>query len=70
MRDISVITSTYNTITFLIKTLNSLSKQTLDRSLSEIIVVDDGSTDGTSSVIDQYSSKFPIRYFHPTPRLD
>ncbi|MCK5255047.1 MAG: glycosyltransferase family 2 protein, partial [Deltaproteobacteria bacterium] len=51
---ISVIIPTYNRRHELEKLLHSLNRQTLPSSQFEIIVVDDGSTDGTPEVLDQF----------------
>ena len=45
--DISIIIPTYNNCNYLINTVRHLSLQSLDKGKYEIIVVDDGSTDGT-----------------------
>ena len=51
--NVSVVIPTYNRKPILEKCLKALEKQTLNNSISdyEIIVIDDGSTDGTSSWI-------------------
>ena len=48
----SVIIPTYNRASFIINTISSLTKQTFQD--FEVIVVDDGSTDGTSYQIEDY----------------
>ena len=48
---ISVIIPTYNRKDILIKCLNALNKQTLSHTAYEVIVVDDGSNDGTEDAI-------------------
>jgi len=53
---ISVIIPTYNRANFLEKTLNSILSQTTQS--NEIIVVDDGSTDQTKSIISKYDIKY------------
>lgn len=52
---ISVIVPVYNVKKYLPTCLNSICNQTL-QSL-EIILVDDGSTDGSSSIVDKYAAK-------------
>lgn len=61
---ISVIVPTYNTSSLLDKTLNSLKHQNLDKSLFEVLVIDDGSTDNTREVTEQYKQDFNVRYFY------
>jgi glycosyltransferase involved in cell wall biosynthesis len=53
--DIAVIIPVYNAIQYLDECLNSIVSQTY-REL-EIILVDDGSTDGSEKVCDQWSAK-------------
>ena len=63
MVSVSIIVPIYNTREYLPRCLNSLLNQTLED--IEIIAVDDGSTDGSSEIVDKYaleSSK--IRVFH------
>lgn len=57
MTKVSVIVPVYNTENFLERCLNSLVNQTLDD--IEIIVVNDGSTDNSQTIIDDYAGKFP-----------
>jgi len=52
----SVIIPTYNSIATLIPLLESLKKQTLPD--FEVILVDDGSTDGTENVVGQYDIQY------------
>lgn len=61
---ISVITPTYNRADELGPLINSLQNQTLDHSLFELIISDDGSTDDTAVVIDTWREKidFSLRY--------
>lgn len=57
---VSVIIPTYNRKDSLLRTLNSLIRQTLSTNWYEVIVVDDGSTDGTSEIIQQ---SFPFTLY-------
>ena len=57
---ISVIIPTYNNKDELVETLEQLSKQTLDASLFEIIIVDDGSTDGTAQMISDFIDSYRL----------
>lgn len=54
---ISVIVPVYNVAPYLKKCLDSLVNQTIDD--IEIIVVNDGSTDGSQKIIDEYQNKYP-----------
>lgn len=54
---VSVIIPVYNVKDYIQKCLDSLVNQTLKQ--MEIIVIDDGSTDGTSEIIDNYKNKYP-----------
>jgi glycosyltransferase involved in cell wall biosynthesis len=54
---ISVVVCTYNRANLLARALESLAEQTLDKTLYEIIVVDNASTDNTGEV---------VRLFHDT----
>lgn len=53
---ISVIVCTYRNPELLTKTLDSLSRQTLNQDLFEIIVVDNNSQDSTPNVVSRYRS--------------
>ncbi|WP_027376012.1 glycosyltransferase [Kaistella palustris] len=58
MKRISVIVPVYNVEKYLGKCLYSLVNQTLGD--FEIIVVNDGSTDGSQQIIDDYAKDFPL----------
>ncbi len=58
MAKISVIIPAYNSQQFIGETLESLLRQTLKD--IEVIIVNDGSTDGTQDIIDEYASKYDI----------
>lgn len=51
---ISVIMATYKRKDVVVKSLEMLKRQTLDVSSFEVIVVDDGSKDGTSEVVNEF----------------
>jgi CDP-glycerol glycerophosphotransferase len=62
----SIIVPTYNRETLLSKALHSVFSQIRqDVFRFEILVVDDGSTDGTFDVVDKFQKEYqvPIRYF-------
>ena len=54
---VSVIVAAYNEEHWLRRCLTSLKKQTL--AALEVIIVDDGSTDGTATICDQYCARWP-----------
>ena len=54
---VSVIVPVYNALNYIQQCLDSLVNQTLTN--MEILVVDDGSDDGTADVLDIYAEKFP-----------
>lgn len=54
---ISVIVPVYNVENYLEKCLNSLVNQTLEE--VEILVINDGSTDNSQKIIDEFQQKFP-----------
>lgn len=58
MSQISVIVPCYNGAAFLARCLDSLAGQTVFEQM-EIIVVNDGSTDETQSIVERYSHKHP-----------
>jgi GT2 family glycosyltransferase len=58
---ITVIIPTYNRCSRLQRVLNALSQQTLDRALFEVVVVDDGSSDGTPEWLRQATTPFSLR---------
>ncbi len=63
--DLSIIVPNYNKGAFIAETLSSILSQSLLP--SEIIVIDDCSTDSSVCVIDKYARRFPIvqaYYFH------
>ena len=64
MTDISVIVPVYNVEKYLEQCLNSIVEQTFTGDF-EIICVDDGSTDKSSEILDEYAKKYPnIKVIH------
>ena len=60
---ISVVICTYNRAKLLVNALQTLCKQTIDKSHYEVIVVDNNSKDETSEVTKNFCRKYPnIRY--------
>lgn len=64
MCKVSIIIPAYNTEEYMAECLDSILNQTLKE--IEIIVVDDGSADGTLAILRDYEKRFPekIRVFH------
>lgn len=60
---VSVIIPTYNYAAFITDAIESVLRQSYDQRCIEIIVVDDGSTDDTSSVIKPFLENGSILYF-------
>ncbi len=59
----SIIIPTYNRKNILKRVLNTLFTQTYPRNTYEIIIVDDGSTDGTERMVKGLSAPCILRYF-------
>lgn len=66
---VSIIIPTYNRKGLLRETLDSLARQTYPSDRFEVIVVDDGSTDGTSAIPGE-AFPFSLRYFWQTNQGD
>jgi GT2 family glycosyltransferase len=62
--EISVIVPTYNRRVILDRCLRALEKQTLSRERFEVIVIDDGSTDGSRELVAQFTGRLPVTYLH------
>ena len=56
---LSVIVPVYNTKKYLVRCLDSLVNQTLED--MEILLVNDGSTDGSDQILKEYAEKYPQR---------
>ncbi|GAA0402008.1 glycosyl transferase [Acrocarpospora corrugata] len=59
----SVVIPTYNREELLRHTLNSLTRQTLPAGDFEVLIGDDGSSDGTKAVVDGFRDRLNLRYF-------
>ncbi len=59
----SIIIPTYNRLNTLKLILSQLSKQTFPLDKFEVLVIDDGSTDGTKEFLKGYQGKLNLRYF-------
>lgn len=55
LNDISVVIPMYNSESTIIKTLDSIKKQTVIEYIREIIIVNDGSTDSSRNIVGKYS---------------
>jgi len=61
---LSIIVSVYNIEYFLADCLKSLVQIQLSSDKFEIIVIDDGSTDGSLSIIKEYAYKYPFLHYY------
>lgn len=63
MIELSVIVPVYNTAPYVGKCIESILGQTMSK--LELILIDDGSTDGSAAVLDEYAAKDPrVRVVH------
>lgn len=58
----AVVMGTYNGAKYIVEQLNSLREQT--RKIDEVLIFDDGSTDGTQELICNYISKYNLSNWH------
>lgn len=65
---LSVIIPTYNRIELLSHTLKSLALQKVDKSFFEVIIVDDGSSDDTLSLVKRFEKTLHIKYVYQEDR--
>ena len=63
MFDYSIIIAVYNTEAYLRETINSIINQTDGFSKTQIILVDDGSTDSSLSICNEYAASYPQNIF-------
>ena len=68
--ELSVLISTYNRKEILLKTLAAYQAQSARSEILEVLVLDDGSTDGTSDAMAEFRAhnELPVRYFQLTHR--
>jgi GT2 family glycosyltransferase len=59
--DLTVVITSYNRRELLRRCLDSLAVQTLDDSRFEVLVLDDGSTDGTTEMVESLSTPYRLR---------
>jgi glycosyltransferase involved in cell wall biosynthesis len=59
--DVSVVVPTYNRVDQLRRVLDAFERQTIPPSRFEVVVVSDGSTDGTDDYLASLDSPFPLR---------
>jgi len=57
---VSVVVSSHQRAHLLPALISALEAQTLDRSLFEVVITDDGSTDGTATVLDELRRNSPL----------
>ena len=63
--DVSVIIPVWNVEPYLRRCLDSVLHQTIGPERLEVIAVDDGSTDGSSALLDDYAARYPqLHVFH------
>ena len=55
---LTIVVRNYNAKKYLMRCMDKLLNQTCDKSLFEIIIADDGSTDGGEVLCDQYAEKY------------
>lgn len=60
--EVSVVIPTYNDRTALELTLTAFKGQTYPSDRYEVIVIDDGSSDGTQELIEKFQPSYPLRY--------
>ena len=61
---VTIVIPTYNNSDLLNYTLKSITQQIFNKDNIEVIVVDDGSSDGTFSVVGKYMSILKLKYFY------
>ena len=65
MLKMSVIIPVYNSEKYLSLCLDSLVRQTIDKAQLEVLLIDDGSTDRSGQILDEYAAQYPFfKCFH------
>ena len=59
MKKLTIVIATYNRAPYLLRTLKSLTNQTLDPERFEILVVNNNSTDDTKEVFARFATLYP-----------
>ena len=62
--DISILICTFNRARYLEKVLFSLERQTVSQDRFEVILINDGSSDDTADVADNFRDRLPLRYLY------
>lgn len=63
--DVSVVLPVHNTMPDLRDCMSSLVEQDIGRYTCEVVAVDDGSTDGSGELLDEYAARYPnVRVIH------
>jgi poly(ribitol-phosphate) beta-N-acetylglucosaminyltransferase len=64
--DVTVVVAVYNTMPYLTECLDSLVAQSIGHDRFEVVAVDDGSTDESGELLDDYAATYPdlIRVIH------
>ncbi len=57
--DVTVIVPVYNTVSYLPRCLDSLVSQSIGTAAMQVVAVDDGSTDGSGELLDEYAERHP-----------
>ena len=66
---ISVVTPTFNRKDELVHLFSSMKKQTLDPKFFEMIISDDGSTDGTEEYVKSLENKFKFNLLYVSQKI-
>jgi glycosyltransferase involved in cell wall biosynthesis len=65
---VTVLIPTYNYANYILEAIKSVENQTYPLELIEVIIIDDGSTDDTKQVIENYPSALDIKYIYQENR--